>query len=54
MMNRRPSPLTNQAGFTMIELLMAMAVFSFMLMIVSFGFIQVVRIHQSGIASRAT
>lgn len=44
----------DQTGFTMIELLMAMAVFSFMLMIVSAGFIQVVRIHQSGIASRTT
>ncbi len=44
----------NQTGFTLIELLMAMTVFSFMLLIVSAGFIQVVRIHQSGIASRAT
>jgi prepilin-type N-terminal cleavage/methylation domain-containing protein len=47
-MMRRPD------GFTMIELLMAMAVFSFMMLIVSAGFIQVVRIQQSGIASRTT
>ena len=44
----------NQAGFTLIELLMAMAVFSFMLMLVSAGFIQIVRIYQAGIASRTT
>ncbi len=44
----------NQTGFTMIELLMAMAVFSFMMLIVTTGFIQVVRIHQAGISSRAT
>jgi len=43
-----------QAGFTLIELLMAMAVFSFLLLIVTSGFVQVVRIHQAGIASRAT
>ncbi|HSX02369.1 MAG TPA: prepilin-type N-terminal cleavage/methylation domain-containing protein [Candidatus Saccharimonadia bacterium] len=43
-----------EAGFTLIELLMAMAVFSFMLMIVTGGFLQVVRIHQAGVASRTT
>ncbi len=43
-----------KAGFTLIELVMAMAVFSFLLLLVSSGFIQVVRIHQAGIASRST
>jgi Tfp pilus assembly protein PilW len=38
----------------MIELLVAMTIFSFVLLIVSAGFVQVVRIHQSGLASRAT
>jgi prepilin-type N-terminal cleavage/methylation domain-containing protein len=46
--------MKNQRGFTLVELLIAMAVFSFMMMIVTAGFVQVVRIHQSGIASRAT
>ncbi|MDB5179058.1 MAG: hypothetical protein JWN01_1001 [Patescibacteria group bacterium] len=46
--------MRREQGFTMVELLMAMAVFSFMMMIVSAGFIQVVRIHQAGIASRTT
>ncbi len=46
--------LRHQQGFTLVELIIAMAVFSFMMVIVSAGFIQVVRIHQSGIASRTT
>jgi prepilin-type N-terminal cleavage/methylation domain-containing protein len=46
--------LQRQDGFTMVELLVAMAIFSFMLLIVSAGFLQVVRIQQSGIASRTT
>src|SRR5207245_2457162 len=46
--------LSRQQGFTLIELLMAMAVFSFMLIIVATGFVQVVRVYQSGIASRTT
>jgi prepilin-type N-terminal cleavage/methylation domain-containing protein len=50
----RKSMRLSQHGFTLVELLIAMAVFSFMMMIVTAGFIQVVRIHQSGIASRAT
>jgi len=46
--------LIREQGFTLIELLMAMAVFSFMLIIVATGFVQVVRVYQSGIASRTT
>src|ERR1700733_13320507 len=40
-----------QAGFTMIELLVAMTIFSFMLMIISVGFINVVKIHNQALAS---
>jgi prepilin-type N-terminal cleavage/methylation domain-containing protein len=40
-----------QAGFTMIELLVAMAVFSFMLLIIAVGFINVVRLHNEAVAS---
>ncbi|HSX01673.1 MAG TPA: prepilin-type N-terminal cleavage/methylation domain-containing protein [Candidatus Saccharimonas sp.] len=43
-----------QEGFTLVELLVAMAIFSFVLVIVTAGFVQIIRIHQSGIASRAT
>lgn len=46
--------LTNQKGFTMVELLIAMAVFSFMLSIVLVGFVSIVRIDQAGLTSRAT
>jgi prepilin-type N-terminal cleavage/methylation domain-containing protein len=41
-------------GFTLIELLLAMAVFSFMLLIIVVGFINIVRIHNSAIASNLT
>lgn len=43
-----------EAGFTLVELLVAMAIFSFMLLIVTAGFLQIVRIQQSGVASRTT
>jgi len=42
------------SGFSLIELLMAMAVFSFMLLIISAGFIGIVHINQSTTASRNT
>lgn len=42
------------AGFTLVELLVAMAFFSFMLLIISVGVIQVARIYQSGVAARRT
>jgi prepilin-type N-terminal cleavage/methylation domain-containing protein len=41
----------DEAGFTMIELMVAMAVFSFMLLIIVVGFINVVRIHNQALAS---
>src|SRR5205823_262577 len=40
-------------GFTMIELLMAMALFSFFLLIVVAGFLNVVRAHNQAIATNA-
>lgn len=46
--------LGQQTGFTLIELLLAMAIFSAALLIVSAGFVNVVRIHQAGLASRST
>jgi prepilin-type N-terminal cleavage/methylation domain-containing protein len=53
-MKRHATHQAGQEGFTLIELLVAMTVFTFMLMIVTTGFIQVVRVHQAGIASRTT
>ena len=39
----------SQSGFTMVELLLAMAFFSFILVFFSFGFIQVNRTFQKGV-----
>lgn len=44
----------NQAGFTLVELIIAMAVFSFMLTIIMVGFLGVVRTHESGVVQRNT
>ena len=41
-------------GFTLVELIVALAFFSFMLLIVSAGFLQVGKIYQAGVASRRT
>lgn len=49
-----PRYLKDMVGFTLIELLVAMSVFSFMLLIVSTGFINIVKINQSTNASRLT
>jgi prepilin-type N-terminal cleavage/methylation domain-containing protein len=38
-------------GYTLIELLMAMAVFSFMLVIIVAGFINIVRLHNASVAT---
>jgi prepilin-type N-terminal cleavage/methylation domain-containing protein len=40
-----------QAGFTLVELLVAMAVFAFMLVIVVTGFINIVHLHNQALAS---
>jgi prepilin-type N-terminal cleavage/methylation domain-containing protein len=48
------TPAQTQNGFTMIELLVAMAVFSFMLLIISVGFINVVKVHNAAIAANLT
>jgi type II secretory pathway pseudopilin PulG len=43
--------VTRQGGFTMVALVVAMAVFSFMLMIITVGFMNVVRMHNAAVAS---
>jgi prepilin-type N-terminal cleavage/methylation domain-containing protein len=43
--------LRKSDGFTMIELLVAMAVFSFMLVIIVVGFINIVKMHNQALAS---
>ncbi len=40
-----------EGGFTLIELLVAMSIFSFMLLIVSSGFINIVHIHDQAVAA---
>jgi prepilin-type N-terminal cleavage/methylation domain-containing protein len=40
-----------QAGFTLVELMVAMSVFSFMLLIIMVGFMNIVRLHNAAIAS---
>ncbi len=43
-----------QGGFSLIELLLAMALFSFALLVISIGFLALFRIYQSGINDRRT
>ena len=43
--------VNRQGGFTMVELLVAMSVFSFMLLLIVMGFMNVVRLHNQAIAS---
>jgi prepilin-type N-terminal cleavage/methylation domain-containing protein len=45
---------SQQAGFTMIELLMSMTVFSFMLLIITAGFVNIVNIHNQAIAANVS
>lgn len=45
---------TSPAGFTLVELILAMALFSLVMVIVSVGIIQVMRIYQSNLATRRT
>jgi len=42
----------NAAGFTLIELILALALFSFVLLIVTIGLIQIIHLYQSGLAAR--
>jgi prepilin-type N-terminal cleavage/methylation domain-containing protein len=42
-----------QTGFTLVELVVAMAVFSFMLLIVMGGFINIIRLHNAALANNA-
>lgn len=54
-MNNNPlRPYSSQQGFTLVELLVAMSIFSFMLLIVSISFIGIVHISQAGQASATT
>lgn len=50
----RESLHQKESGFTLIELLVAMTIFSFMLVIVLFGFINVVHLHNQALAANAT
>lgn len=43
-----------QMGFTLVELIVAMTFFSFMLVLISVGVIQIMRIYQSNLATRRT
>ncbi len=45
---------SNQRGFTFVELIIAMAIFSFILVIITSGIIRLFNIYQSGIGIRAT
>lgn len=45
---------SSQSGFTLVELLMAMTLFSFMLILITSGFITVAKIYQSTLAARKT
>jgi prepilin-type N-terminal cleavage/methylation domain-containing protein len=51
---RIPRSFASDGGFSLIELLVAMSVFSFMLIIISVGFIGIIKINQSTNASRLT
>ena len=42
------------AGFTLVELVMALAFFSFMMAILSIGVLQIMEIYQAGVSSRRT
>jgi prepilin-type N-terminal cleavage/methylation domain-containing protein len=46
--------IKRQDGFTLVELMMAMAIFSFMLMIITSGIIRVMHSYEAGAVSRAT
>lgn len=48
------SRLPRQAGYTLIELLLAMSIFSFMLLLILSGYLSVFRLYQNGLASRDT
>lgn len=47
-----PAPISSEKGFTLIEIMLAMAVFSFVLMITVAGFVQVNRQYTKGITVR--
>lgn len=52
---RRPvATKSRPAGFTLVELIIAMAIFSLLLLLITSGIVQIMRIYQSGVASRRT
>lgn len=44
--------LHSQTGFTLIELILALAIFNFVLLIVVVGYLNIVKIYENGIAAR--
>lgn len=46
-----PVKVMNQSGFTLVELTLSMALFSFMLLIITLGFINIVQLHDAALAS---
>lgn len=46
--------MKRQKGFTLVELIMALAFFSFMMAILSIGVVQIMRIYQAGVSQRRT
>jgi len=43
---------TRQAGFTLVEITLAMAIFTFMLLVVSLAYINIARLYNAGTAAR--
>ena len=43
---------TKQAGFTLVEIMMAMAIFTFMLLVVSLAYINIARLYSASTAAR--
>src|SRR5262249_28156495 len=46
--------LKSESGFTLIEYILALAIFSLMLLIIVGGFLNIVHLHQTGLAQRNT
>lgn len=44
--------VTKQAGFTLVEISLAMAIFTFMLLVVSMAYINIARLYNAGTAAR--
>lgn len=53
-MSKLRPPKFGSNGFTLIELMMALTFFSFMMVLISIGVIQIMKIYQAGVSSRRT